>query len=72
MTAMFQCLEAVEQNNPKLLAQVDTVGVGLVKSVKSNISAFLVICIQLVYRNQFFFMTFLFLFDPVMTVNMTS
>uniref|UniRef100_A0A8D0AYT8 Rubicon autophagy regulator n=1 Tax=Sander lucioperca TaxID=283035 RepID=A0A8D0AYT8_SANLU len=25
--AMFQCLEAVEQNNPKLLAQVDTVGV---------------------------------------------
>ncbi|XP_041861410.1 run domain Beclin-1-interacting and cysteine-rich domain-containing protein isoform X2 [Melanotaenia boesemani] len=24
--AMFQCLEAVEQNNPKLLAQVDTVG----------------------------------------------
>lgn len=31
VTAMFQCLEAVEQNNPKLLAQVDTVGVGLVK-----------------------------------------
>lgn len=31
MTAMFQCLEAVEQNDPKLLAQVDTVGVGLVK-----------------------------------------
>ncbi len=30
VTAMFQCLEAVEQNNPKLLAQVDTVGVGLV------------------------------------------
>lgn len=29
MTAMFQCLEAVEQNDPKLLAQVDTVGVGL-------------------------------------------
>uniref|UniRef100_A0A669BDF2 Rubicon autophagy regulator n=1 Tax=Oreochromis niloticus TaxID=8128 RepID=A0A669BDF2_ORENI len=28
VTAMFQCLEAVEQNNPKLLAQVDTVGVG--------------------------------------------
>uniref|UniRef100_A0A8D3C4E2 Rubicon autophagy regulator n=1 Tax=Scophthalmus maximus TaxID=52904 RepID=A0A8D3C4E2_SCOMX len=27
VTAMFQCLEAVEQNNPKLLAQVDTVGV---------------------------------------------
>ncbi|XP_015250256.1 PREDICTED: run domain Beclin-1 interacting and cysteine-rich containing protein isoform X3 [Cyprinodon variegatus] len=26
VTAMFQCLEAVEQNNPKLLAQVDTVG----------------------------------------------
>uniref|UniRef100_A0A672ITM2 RUN domain-containing protein n=1 Tax=Salarias fasciatus TaxID=181472 RepID=A0A672ITM2_SALFA len=24
VTAMFQCLEAVEQNNPKLLAQVDT------------------------------------------------
>lgn len=31
VTAMFQCLEAVEQNNPKLLAQVDTVGVGPVK-----------------------------------------
>lgn len=30
MTAMFQCLEAVEQNDPKLLAQVDTVGVGLI------------------------------------------
>nr|XP_020452311.1 run domain Beclin-1-interacting and cysteine-rich domain-containing protein isoform X1 [Monopterus albus] len=34
--AMFQCLEAVEQNNPKLLAQVDTVGLsplkGLLKS----------------------------------------
>lgn len=30
VTAMFQCLEAVEQNNPKLLAQVDTVGVGFV------------------------------------------
>ncbi|KAJ3599121.1 hypothetical protein NHX12_033084 [Muraenolepis orangiensis] len=26
VTAMFQCLEAVEQNNPKLLALVDTVG----------------------------------------------
>ncbi|XP_061681170.1 run domain Beclin-1-interacting and cysteine-rich domain-containing protein isoform X3 [Syngnathoides biaculeatus] len=26
VTAMFQCLEAVEQNNPKLLAQIDTVG----------------------------------------------
>lgn len=24
MTAMFQCLEAVEQNNPKILAQIDT------------------------------------------------
>uniref|UniRef100_A0A3B3ZLK7 RUN domain-containing protein n=1 Tax=Periophthalmus magnuspinnatus TaxID=409849 RepID=A0A3B3ZLK7_9GOBI len=24
VTAMFQCLEAVEQNNPKLLAQIDT------------------------------------------------
>uniref|UniRef100_A0A8C4DXF0 Rubicon autophagy regulator n=1 Tax=Dicentrarchus labrax TaxID=13489 RepID=A0A8C4DXF0_DICLA len=33
VTAMFQCLEAVEQNNPKLLAQVDTVGVGLVNKV---------------------------------------
>lgn len=33
VTAMFQCLEAVEQNNPKLLAQVDTVGVGLVKEL---------------------------------------
>uniref|UniRef100_A0A672YGF6 Rubicon autophagy regulator n=1 Tax=Sphaeramia orbicularis TaxID=375764 RepID=A0A672YGF6_9TELE len=29
VTAMFQCLEAVEQNNPKLLAQVDTVGVSV-------------------------------------------
>uniref|UniRef100_A0A7N6A0A3 RUN domain-containing protein n=1 Tax=Anabas testudineus TaxID=64144 RepID=A0A7N6A0A3_ANATE len=27
--AMFQCLEAVEQNNPKLLAQVDTLGVSI-------------------------------------------
>ncbi|KAM6963054.1 run domain Beclin-1-interacting and cysteine-rich domain-containing protein [Aplochiton taeniatus] len=26
VTAMFQCLEAVEQNNPRLLALVDTVG----------------------------------------------
>lgn len=32
VTAMFQCLEAVEQNNPKLLAQVDTVGVGFLTS----------------------------------------
>ncbi|XP_055013683.1 run domain Beclin-1-interacting and cysteine-rich domain-containing protein, partial [Boleophthalmus pectinirostris] len=41
VTAMFQCLEAVEQNNPKLLAQIDTValsplkgppGLGLLKS----------------------------------------
>lgn len=23
VTAMFQCLEAVEQNNPRLLAQID-------------------------------------------------
>ncbi|XP_056893202.1 run domain Beclin-1-interacting and cysteine-rich domain-containing protein isoform X2 [Takifugu flavidus] len=30
--AMFQCLEAVEQNNPKLLAQVDTVGLSPLKS----------------------------------------
>lgn len=30
VNAMFQCLEAVEQNNPKLLAQIDTVGVGLI------------------------------------------
>ncbi|XP_035863117.1 run domain Beclin-1-interacting and cysteine-rich domain-containing protein isoform X5 [Sander lucioperca] len=29
--AMFQCLEAVEQNNPKLLAQVDTVGLSPLK-----------------------------------------
>ena len=28
VTAMFQCLEAVEQNNPKLLALVDTLAVG--------------------------------------------
>ena len=28
VTAMFQCLEALEQNNPKLLALVDTVAVG--------------------------------------------
>uniref|UniRef100_A0A8C6S6R6 Rubicon autophagy regulator n=2 Tax=Neogobius melanostomus TaxID=47308 RepID=A0A8C6S6R6_9GOBI len=27
VTAMFQCLEAVEQNDAKLLAQIDTVGV---------------------------------------------
>lgn len=33
VTAMFQCLEAVEQNNPKLLAQVDTVGVGFLTSL---------------------------------------
>lgn len=24
VTAMLQCLEAVEQNNPRLLAQIDT------------------------------------------------
>ncbi|XP_026200902.1 run domain Beclin-1-interacting and cysteine-rich domain-containing protein isoform X2 [Anabas testudineus] len=29
--AMFQCLEAVEQNNPKLLAQVDTLGLSPLK-----------------------------------------
>uniref|UniRef100_UPI0037E859AA run domain Beclin-1-interacting and cysteine-rich domain-containing protein isoform X2 n=1 Tax=Semicossyphus pulcher TaxID=241346 RepID=UPI0037E859AA len=32
VTAMFQCLEAVEQNNPKLLAQVDTVGLSPLKT----------------------------------------
>lgn len=32
VTAMFQCLEAVEQNDPKLLAQVDTVGLSPLKS----------------------------------------
>ncbi|KAM9384570.1 run domain Beclin-1-interacting and cysteine-rich domain-containing protein isoform 2-T2 [Pholidichthys leucotaenia] len=31
VTAMFQCLEAVEQNNPKLLAQVDTLGLSPLK-----------------------------------------
>ncbi|XP_028259235.1 run domain Beclin-1-interacting and cysteine-rich domain-containing protein isoform X2 [Parambassis ranga] len=31
VNAMFQCLEAVEQNNPKLLAQVDTVGLSPLK-----------------------------------------
>ncbi|KAL6108067.1 rubcn [Pungitius sinensis] len=31
VTAMFQCLEAVEQNNPKLLAQVDTFGLSRLK-----------------------------------------
>ncbi|XP_035772509.1 run domain Beclin-1-interacting and cysteine-rich domain-containing protein-like, partial [Neolamprologus brichardi] len=31
VTAMFQCVEAVEQNNPKLLAQVDTVGLSPLK-----------------------------------------
>ncbi|TDH08609.1 hypothetical protein EPR50_G00099870 [Perca flavescens] len=31
VTAMFQCLEAVEQNNPKLLALVDTVGLSPLK-----------------------------------------
>uniref|UniRef100_A0A8C6S5F8 Rubicon autophagy regulator n=1 Tax=Neogobius melanostomus TaxID=47308 RepID=A0A8C6S5F8_9GOBI len=29
VTAMFQCLEAVEQNDAKLLAQIDTVGPGV-------------------------------------------
>ncbi|XP_029356838.1 run domain Beclin-1-interacting and cysteine-rich domain-containing protein isoform X2 [Echeneis naucrates] len=33
VTAMFQCLEAVEQNNPKLLAQVDTVGLSPLKGL---------------------------------------
>ncbi|KAK2835418.1 hypothetical protein Q5P01_015902 [Channa striata] len=33
VTAMFQCLEAVEQNNPKLLAQVDTVGLSPLKAL---------------------------------------
>uniref|UniRef100_I3J2X7 Rubicon autophagy regulator n=1 Tax=Oreochromis niloticus TaxID=8128 RepID=I3J2X7_ORENI len=37
VTAMFQCLEAVEQNNPKLLAQVDTVGVGFPTSFKTRV-----------------------------------
>ncbi|KAM9849010.1 run domain Beclin-1-interacting and cysteine-rich domain-containing protein [Aulostomus maculatus] len=31
VTAMFQCLEAVEQNNPKLLAQIDTVALSPLK-----------------------------------------
>ncbi|XP_072294007.1 run domain Beclin-1-interacting and cysteine-rich domain-containing protein isoform X2 [Eucyclogobius newberryi] len=31
VTAMFQCLEAVEQNNPKLLAQIDTFGLSPLK-----------------------------------------
>ncbi|XP_029905153.1 run domain Beclin-1-interacting and cysteine-rich domain-containing protein isoform X2 [Myripristis murdjan] len=31
VTAMFQCLEAVEQNNPRLLALVDTVGLSPLK-----------------------------------------
>ncbi|XP_068599332.1 run domain Beclin-1-interacting and cysteine-rich domain-containing protein [Brachionichthys hirsutus] len=35
VTAMFQCLEAVEQNNPKLLAQVDTVGLSPLKGQPS-------------------------------------
>lgn len=33
VTAMFQCLEAVEQNNPKLLAQVDAFGVSVLKQL---------------------------------------
>ncbi|KAF7667223.1 hypothetical protein LDENG_00071970 [Lucifuga dentata] len=46
VTAMFQCLEAVEQNNPRLLALVDTVGLsplkgppslGLLKSQSLNV-----------------------------------
>ncbi|XP_057697901.1 run domain Beclin-1-interacting and cysteine-rich domain-containing protein isoform X1 [Corythoichthys intestinalis] len=32
VTAMFQCLEAVEQNNPKLLAQIDTVALSPLKN----------------------------------------
>lgn len=36
VTAMFQCLEAVEQNNPKLLAQIDTVGVSLAWTHRSR------------------------------------
>ncbi|KAG7274111.1 LOW QUALITY PROTEIN: hypothetical protein CRUP_028819, partial [Coryphaenoides rupestris] len=32
VTAMFQCLEAVEQNNPKLLALVDTLGLSPLRS----------------------------------------
>ncbi|XP_068175058.1 run domain Beclin-1-interacting and cysteine-rich domain-containing protein isoform X1 [Antennarius striatus] len=35
VTAMFQCLEAVEQNNPKVLAQVDTVGLSPLKGQPS-------------------------------------
>lgn len=35
VTAMFQCLEAVEQNNPKLLAQVDTVELSPLKGSPS-------------------------------------
>ncbi|XP_061739256.1 run domain Beclin-1-interacting and cysteine-rich domain-containing protein isoform X1 [Nerophis ophidion] len=33
VTAMFQCLEAVEQNNPKLLAQIDAVGLSPLKTM---------------------------------------
>ncbi|CAL1593494.1 unnamed protein product [Knipowitschia caucasica] len=33
VTAMFQCLEAVEQNNPKLLAQIETSGLSPLKGL---------------------------------------
>ncbi|XP_034035868.1 run domain Beclin-1-interacting and cysteine-rich domain-containing protein isoform X2 [Thalassophryne amazonica] len=33
VTAMFQCLEAVEQNNPRLLALVDTVGLSPMRTL---------------------------------------
>uniref|UniRef100_A0A3B3ZL43 RUN domain-containing protein n=1 Tax=Periophthalmus magnuspinnatus TaxID=409849 RepID=A0A3B3ZL43_9GOBI len=39
VTAMFQCLEAVEQNNPKLLAQIDTVGLIHLFCFVDNLSA---------------------------------
>uniref|UniRef100_A0A9J8AGR2 Rubicon autophagy regulator n=1 Tax=Cyprinus carpio carpio TaxID=630221 RepID=A0A9J8AGR2_CYPCA len=43
VSAMFQCLEAVEQNNPRLLALIDT---GRVRNLTSCITVRLCVCLQ--------------------------
>uniref|UniRef100_A0A672R7N8 Run domain Beclin-1-interacting and cysteine-rich domain-containing protein-like n=1 Tax=Sinocyclocheilus grahami TaxID=75366 RepID=A0A672R7N8_SINGR len=43
VSAMFQCLEAVEQNNPRLLALIDTGGV---RNLPSCITVHLFVCLQ--------------------------
>uniref|UniRef100_A0A7N6BE40 RUN domain-containing protein n=1 Tax=Anabas testudineus TaxID=64144 RepID=A0A7N6BE40_ANATE len=47
--AMFQCLEAVEQNNPKLLAQVDTLGVSIFEVIQMLDMGFSNVCVIYFY-----------------------